>query len=46
MKKLMILLCGFCIIFSQSLSCYAMSNKSAIDDIKYAIDIVRDRIGQ
>ena len=35
MKKIVILLCSFCIIFSQSLSCYAMSNKSAIDDIKY-----------
>ena len=35
MKKIVILLCSFCIIFSQSLSCSAMSNKSAIDDIKY-----------
>ena len=35
MKKIVILLCSFCIIFSQSLSCSTMSNKSAIDDIKY-----------
>lgn len=35
MKKIIILLSTFLIIFNQSLSCYSMSNKSALDDIKY-----------
>ena len=35
MKKIVILLSTFLIMFNQSLSCYSISNKSALDDIKY-----------
>ena len=35
MKKKMILFCIFISMFCQSLSCYPMSNKKVIDDIKY-----------